>query len=155
MTTFGKFPKKIEAHPVTNKYDLKPIIIADKQTVARPYQFDDDIATDFTTTCPHCGHGILFNIDQTTNLGVSCPNCHKGEIPKVEPQIDPFQNPVAAGKINLVDLDPDLTDVGKYEDQAVAEINVHDKLKSLGLDDDLKPKKKPKSTRADNEDNPG
>ena len=102
-------------------YDLIDVYIADvsdsppqdAKTQARPYEFEGEQPTKFSSVCPLCGQGIFFTIpDIICRFGysfVACPECGAGQTPQEIPAFeDPFVNPIKSGKIDDQQLDPDL-----------------------------------------------
>jgi len=65
---------------------------------ARPYEFEGEIATKFSSSCPHCGQGIWFGRHEmnivSDNFFIACPNCGQGTAYTVQSMIDPFVNPI-------------------------------------------------------------
>lgn len=104
------------------KYDLIDIcfseIIAspepESKMSARPYEFQGEYATKYTSICPFCGQGVFIEVsDIESRYGfnfITCPECGAGRskeesMPEFE---DPFVNPVEAGNISDQDLDDSL-----------------------------------------------
>lgn len=117
-TRFGKIPPRIVVpQPKATPLDMLTISIGGLVTQARPFEVSTDPKTDeqypskAVTSCPHCGHGIYFDIryDQLVShqeLTAACDNCNAGvevALPMLE---DPFRNPVVDGFISRPEIDP-------------------------------------------------
>ncbi len=70
---------------------------------ARPYVFENNEATRYITTSPHCGNGIDFGVcDVTYKYGyrfISCPTTGIGMAKVIPDYVDPFRNPVSTGLV--------------------------------------------------------
>lgn len=77
----------------------------DFKVPARPYAFENNEATRYVTTSPHCGHGIDFGPgDVSYKYGyrfISCPTTGVGVAQVIPQYVDPFRNPVSAGIVTL------------------------------------------------------
>ncbi len=104
-----------------NPYELVKIRINGAETFGRPFEFDSEIAdaqtstnrwgqpvkpTGLSTTCPDCGGGLTLIVDLPDPpfpvTEHTCELCCKDP----PPLVDPFMSPLAAGRINLDELDP-------------------------------------------------
>jgi hypothetical protein len=101
---------------------------------ARPYQFNDGIATHFATSCPICGSGIWVEANELTIVGELffywCEECGAGKHNEIDPMIDPFINPISVA-ISESSLDSNLDDASEAID--IANETVQEKFKSLGV----------------------
>ena len=103
-------------NPIMNPFDLVPITINDIETNARPIEFSSDIInfetltdkngknvypTKIATTCPSCGNGLEYIIDETRPIKHNCYMCNN--IILVPPH--PFMEPISADRIEAVSLD--------------------------------------------------
>lgn len=117
MVNYERFPKrpKVDTTP-SDQFQLIEIriqsphdeLVDASKVFARPYEFEDNKATKFVTTCSHCGQGFSFFAIETVksagNQFIGCPNCNAGStfIPPIE---SPFVNPVDIGLIGFDELD--------------------------------------------------
>lgn len=105
-----------------NPYDLVTLRIGGQEIHGRPYEFDSQATnqqtmqnefggfvkpTHISTVCPECGQGIMVENIKLPDppfpvIDWVCPNCNPG----VEPPVDPFMNPLDAGRVADYQLDP-------------------------------------------------
>lgn len=108
-----------------NPFNLLEFRINGQIVSGRPYEFDSEIANQETqvnafgnivkpikavTICPDCGNGIDMPIKLDDPpfpiIDIECPVCS----PAPPELVDPFINPVSAGRVPAQDLDPILRD---------------------------------------------
>lgn len=112
-------------HPVEyamyNPYDLIELLINNQPMFGRPTEFDSEAVDQNTmrnafgglvkpskisTVCPDCGQGLEISVNlgepPFDTVAISCEHCH----PAPPPIVDPFMNPIQAGRILAEDLDP-------------------------------------------------
>jgi hypothetical protein len=101
---------------------------------ARPYEFEGELPSKFSTSCPHCGQGIWFERYEIRSavdkFFIQCDSCGEGSTAPVQSIIDPFVNPVAE-KIAETVLDSDLSKAQEQIDQDTR--TVQEKLKDAGV----------------------
>ena len=125
-----------QSHCDYNPYRAIEVSVGNRSVMARPIEFDSDIADIATfrnvdgqlvrparlaTSCPYCGHAISIDLVDWSvgdRVVASCGECSAGAELQVEQAADvadvafePFVNPLTVGLILESDLDPDIAPV--------------------------------------------
>lgn len=106
-----------------NPYDLVPLLINGKPLSGRPLEFDSVVVdqkemknsfgsyvkpTRLSTVCPDCGAGLVVDVvlpePPFKEVSITCEYCHAPP-----PPVDPFENPLDTGRVDMRDLDPLVT----------------------------------------------